>query len=83
MIIPITILLLLLVLSINMIIKNERVYALRSEILTHALPEKNYFIKIIQVHDKYSYNQMLFSLRRISSFRTELIEEVRNIKKGR
>ncbi len=65
--------LIVLVLNFYFAFRNDKVLALRTELI-----DKGYF----HLHSKYSYNQMLYTFRPLKSFRKELFTEGLKIKQG-
>ncbi|KKK91951.1 hypothetical protein LCGC14_2707820 [marine sediment metagenome] len=73
------ILMLLLLLGIfHFMIRNHRVYLLRTKILWMANPGADNFFEFMDIHDKYTYNEMMLSLRSINSFKRELLTLVKS-----
>ena len=71
----------LVVFGVRNLIRNQGVYKLRKELIARCDPRKTgNWGKCIQVYRLYSYNEMMYSFRPISSFRKELFDELAKIK---
>lgn len=71
------ILLIVSVVCLYFMFRSCRVFNLRNSILDKANPEKDNFWGIMDVHDIYSYDEMMFSFRSIKSFREELFHKIK------
>ncbi len=73
----------LLIMCLYFLYRTTRVYSLRQEILDRVDTGSERYWDMIRVYERYSYMEMLFSLRTIGSFRREITGDIQDIKKGR
>lgn len=71
------------VISVYMMIRNEKVYKLRMMVLNEAsqnIGMDNKWYAFHSLLDRYSYYEMMWSLRSIKSLRREFLTEIKKIK---
>lgn len=75
----------LLIYVLYLMFRNNQVYSLRKGFLNSivkSIGNTNDFVLLMKIYERYSYKQMLYSLRPIKSFAKELFGEMNKIKEG-